>query len=393
MLQQHCPRFVGLASIVVAVAPHVGWSEPVQLSAPTQDLTALSVEELAKLRVTVVAKVPQSKAETPAAIDVVTGDEIRRAGVTSFAEALRLAPGAQVARANSNRWAVGIRGFASTLSRSVLVMIDGRSVYTPLFAGTYWETQDTLLADVDRIEVVRGPGGTLWGANAVNGVVSLITKSARESQGFYAEAGGGTEELGFGGARYGGRLGDSAAYRVYAKYFERGPAYHPDGRDFDAWHVGQGGFRVDWDTSGRDSVTVQGDLFSGRLGQRRVVAQFSPPFSETVEQDADVSGGNLLGRWRRSLGRDSVLAAQAYYDRTYRAEAYLTEARDTFDLDLQHNFSPLRGHELVWGLGFRATADETTASRPRSSTRPTARTSSGAHSSRTRSSSPATRCT
>jgi iron complex outermembrane recepter protein len=361
MLRRHCPSFVGLASIVVAAAaPHPAWSATGPRSAERQDLTALSLEELAKLRVTVVTRVPQSQAETPAAIDVVTGDEIRRAGATSFAEALRLAPGTQVARANSDRWAVGIRGFASTLSRSVLVMIDGRSVYTPLFAGTYWETQDTMLADVDRIEVVRGPGGTLWGANAVNGVVNLITKSARESQGLYVEGGGGTEELVFGGARYGGRLGDSAAYRAYAKYFRRGPAYHPDARDFDAWHMGQGGFRLDWDTSARDSVTFQGDLYAGRLGQRRVVAQFSPPFSRTVEQDADVSGGNFLGRWRRSLGGGSVLAAQAYYDRTYRAEAYLTEARDTFDVDLQHNFSPLRGHELVWGLGFRATADQTT---------------------------------
>ena len=359
MLQRRGPRFVALAAIIaVCVAPQLVWSAATP-PPNSKDLTKLSVEELSNLRVSVVAKIPQSQSATPAAIDVVTGDEIRRAGITSFAEALRLAPGALVARANSNRWAVGIRGFASTLSRSVLVMIDGRSVYTPLFAGTYWETQDTLLADVDRIEVMRGPGGTLWGANAVNGVVNLLTKSATDTQGFYVEAGGGTEELGFGGARYGGSLGDSAAYRVYAKYFKRGPAYHPDGSDFDGWHMGQGGFRLDWDTGARDTVTFQGDLFTGRLGQRRVVAQYSPPSSVVVEKDADVSGGNLLGRWRRTLGGDSAFAAQVYYDRTYRAEAYLTETRDTFDLDLQHNLSPFRGHDFVWGLGYRASADQT----------------------------------
>jgi iron complex outermembrane receptor protein len=353
----------GLAVVVLlasGVAAPLSAQVPTS-SSPPRDLTTMTLEELANLQVTVAARKPQIRSETPAAIDVVTSDDIRRAGVTSFPEALRLAPGVQVARANSNRWAVGIRGFTSTLSRSMLVLMDGRSVYTPLFAGVYWETQDTLLADVDRLEVVRGPGGTLWGANAVNGVVNLITKSAADTQGLYLEAGAGTEERGFGAVRYGGRFGESGAYRVYGKFFDRGPAFHPDGDDFDAWHMGQGGFRADWGGSAATNrFTLQGDAFGGRLGQRRPVAQFDPPYRTIVEADGRVSGGNILGRWNRRLGERSGFSAQVYYDRTNRTEAYFDESRNTVDVDLQHRFAWDRRNDVVWGLGYRITGDQTT---------------------------------
>jgi iron complex outermembrane receptor protein len=354
------PRLSGVTLVLLAGAVALPGTAAAQDPGPSTGLAKLSIEELANLKVTIVAKRPQTRSETAAAVDVVTGDDLRRLGVTSFAEALRLAPGVQVARANSNRWAVGLRGFTSTLSRSMLVLMDGRSVYTPLFAGVYWETQDTLLADVERIEIVRGPGGTLWGANAVNGVVNLLTKGAAETQGLYVEAGGGTEERGFGAIRYGGRLGTDAAYRVYAKYFDRGPAFHPDGRDFDAWHMGQGGFRVDWTAGPRDALTLQGDAFGGRLGQRRNVAQFSPPFRQTIESDGRASGGNLMGRWSRTLGARSGFTTQVYYDRTDRTEAYLDESRDTVDIDLQHRFPWRERNDVVWGLGYRVSADRTT---------------------------------
>ena len=322
------------------------------------DLTQLTLSELADIEVSVVARRPEKRLQVPAAVHVITSEDLRRSGITSFPEALRLAPGVQVARVTSSQWAVGIRGFASTLSRSMLVMMDGRSVYTPLFAGVYWDVQHAFLEDVARIEVVRGPGGTLWGANAVNGVVNLITKSAKETKGLYVEGGLGSEERGFAGARYGGRLG-SVDYRVYAKYFDRDAAFHPDGHDFDAWHMGQGGFRMDWDHGPDDELTVQGDLYEGRAGQRKAVTSFSPPFTATVEDRARLSGGNVLGRWEHTFPKGSSLWAQIYYDRTDRTEANLSEARDTVDFELNHRIRPFTRHDLVWGLGYRLTADRT----------------------------------
>ena len=185
------------------------------------------------VEVTSVAKKEQKVGETAAAIFVITQEDIRRSGVTSIPEALRLAPGVEVSRVDANKWSIGVRGFGSRLSRSVLVLIDGRSVYTPLFAGVYWEVQDTLLEDIERIEVIRGPGGTLWGANAVNGVINIITKSATETQGLLATAGGGSEEKGFGGLRYGGKVGEDFSYRVYGKGFRRDGQFTPHVNDLD----------------------------------------------------------------------------------------------------------------------------------------------------------------
>lgn len=324
-----------------------------------RDLTELSPSELAELEVTSVSKKPEKRSRVAAAVHVVTAEDVRRSGARSLPEALRLAPGVQVARINSNQWAVGVRGFSSRLSRSLLVLMDGRSVYTPLFAGVYWEVQDTLLEDLERIEVVRGPGGTLWGANAVNGIVNVISRSARETQGLFIQGGGGSEERGFGAVRYGGQAGSSLAYRVYGKYFDRRPGFHADGRDFDAWHMGQAGFRADWDPGTKSSLTFQGDLYHGRAGQLTTLSSYQPPFAQTVESEARLSGGNVLARWQRASPSGSRLSAQAYYDRTNRTEASFEEARDTFDLDLQHHISlPLR-QELAWGLGYRVSRGRT----------------------------------
>jgi len=320
----------------------------------------MSIEELASVEVTTVSRKAESQREAAAAVYVITQEDIRRSGVTTIVEALRLAPGVEVARINSSQWAVGLRGFASRLSRSVLVLIDGRSVYTPLFAGVYWEAQDTLLADVERIEVIRGPGGSLWGANAVNGVISIITKSAEETQGGFARAGAGNEERALLAARYGGRLGNGMFYRMYGKYADREAQFHSDGQDFDAWHMAQGGFRADGSLGARGTLTVQGDAYSSRNGVRTTISSFTPPYRFTVIEDADVSGGNLLGRFTHATDAGSEIRLQAYYDRTHRREPQFREDRDTVDLDLQGHFSPASRHDVTWGLGYRWTAGETT---------------------------------
>lgn len=324
-------------------------------------LAELSLEELMGLEVTSVSKKPQERMTAAAALYVITGDDIRRSGARSIPEALRLAPGVQVARIDSNKWAVGVRGFASRLARSVLVLIDGRSVYTPLFAGTYWEVQDTLLEDIDRIEVIRGPGGTLWGANAFNGVINIITRDARTTQGGYATVGGGNEEQGFAGVRYGGRIGDGPHYRVYGKFFNRDGFFNPNGSSYDDWYMGRGGFRMDWDVGERDAITLQGDAYAGEAGHRTTLVSFDEPFTTVVERDADLAGANLLGRWRRILGAESDLSLQAYYDQTYRREPNFREGRHTGDLEFQHRLGLPANQELIWGLNYRVSADDTSS--------------------------------
>ena len=341
--------FIGGASLPTAAQS--------QSSLPA--LKQLSLEQLMDVEVTSVAKKEQRVADTAAAIYVITQEEIRRTGVTTLAEALRLAPGVTVSRVDSNSWAIGIRGFTSGFSRSVLVLIDGRSVYTPLFAGVYWEVQDTLLEDIDRIEVIRGPGGTIWGANAVNGVINIITKSATETQGLLATAGGGSEEKGFGSIRYGGKIGQDFSYRVYGKGFRRDGQFTPHLSDVDDWQMGQGGFRADWDLRQGDNLTIQGDIYQGKSGMRTQVSSFSAPFSKTVEKDNDLSGMNLLGRWTRTFSEASELAVQIYYDRTFRREPAFQERRNTVDFDFQHRFKLTAHQELIWGLGYRYTKGDT----------------------------------
>lgn len=244
--------------------PGQGNSGPTTPSA----LKNLSLEELSQIEVTSPSKEPTRVFQSPVAIYVITGEDIRRSGVTTLPDALRLAPGVEVAQIDASKWSVGIRGFGTRLSRSVLILIYGRTVYTPLFAGTYWEVQDTLFEDIDRIEVIRGPGGTIWGPNAVDGVINIITKSSKETQGTFASAGGGSEEQGFFNFRYGRENDDGLNYRVYAKGFTRGPEYHPDGDNFDDWRGIQGGFRMDWTGGTRDAFTFREMPMDRRTGNR-----------------------------------------------------------------------------------------------------------------------------
>ena len=314
-------------------------------------LKQMSLADLGNVEVTSVAKEPELVSKTAAAIFVLTNEDIRRSGVTSIPEALRLVPGVDVARVSSDQWSISIRGFAGQFSKQLLVLIDGRSVYTPLFSGVYWNLQNVVMEDVDRIEVIRGPGGTIWGANAVDGVINIITKNSRDTQGTLVAAGGGSVDQGTGAARYGGTQGNFT-YRVYGMGFVRGPEYHPDGDNYDDWRIGQAGFRTDWKRGDHDLFTVQGDIYRGESGERVILASFNPPAESIVDDDAVFSGGNLLALWQHTSGRSDV-QLQVYFDRTNLRNLELGETRDTFDADFVHHLRTFGHQELTWGLGAR----------------------------------------
>lgn len=325
-------------------------SDPV-LTAQANDLKNMSLEQLSQIEVTTPSRQPEKVLNTPSAIYVITADDIRRSGFTSIPEALRLAPGVEVARIDTDKWSIGIRGFGSRLTRDVLVLIDGRTVYTTLLAGTYWEVQDTMLEDIDRIEVIRGPGGTIWGPNAVNGVINIITKRSTQTHGALVSAGGGNQQQGFVNARYGGG-DDRLSYRIYGKSFNRAPEYHSDGRDFDTWRSVQGGFRMDWQKTNRERFTLQGDIYYQHAGESVVATSYTQPYQQVIDAPAVLSGGNILGRWDHTISDSNSFQVQVYYDRTNRHEPNFADLRDTFDLDYVHHYR-WRRQMLTWGLGTR----------------------------------------
>jgi len=310
------------------------------------------------ISVTSVSKKQQTIWETPAASFVITQEEIRRSGATSIPEVLRLVPGLQVARISSHKWAISSRGFNGKFSDKLLVMMDGRTLYTPLFSGVEWDSQDTMLEDIDRIEVIRGPGATMWGANAVNGVIHIITKPAKETQGGLVTAGGGDHENGFGGFRYGAQLGSKAFVRGYAKYFRRDHLHGANGdSNRDQWGAARGGFRLDWDLSERDALTLQGDLYQNGMNEWRTAALITPPYSLRFHDEETANGQNILARWKRRLSGASDFALQYYYDRNHRDKYTLGQARDTVDIDFQHRLAVSEGHEVLWGAGYRRYTD------------------------------------
>jgi iron complex outermembrane recepter protein len=326
-------------------------AEPIIVSA--SDLANLTLADLLDIEVTSVSRSPERSWTTAAAIHVITQDDIRRSGARTIPDALRLAPGVNVSQIDAGKWAVGVRGFQDRLSRAVLVMIDGRSVYSPLFAGTYWEVQDTLIEDIDRMEVIRGPGGTLWGANAVNGVINIITRHARETQGTLVNFGGG------GGSweanvRQGAKTADGTHFRLYAKTLDRAPQSHAGAiPDYDNFRATRAGFRADKAHSARADWTLQGDVYQAAAGQRTMVSSFFEPISRIVDGNVKLSGGNLLGRWRQRVDDATDWSLQAYYDHTERDEPTFSEIRDTVDIDFQRRTRITPRHELTWGLGWR----------------------------------------
>lgn len=318
-------------------------------------LAGLNLEDLLKVEVSSVSRKPQTMADTAAAAYVITGEDIRRSGATSIPEALRLAPGLEVARIGSSGWAVSSRGFNGRYANKLLVLMDGRTLYTPMFSGVFWNLQDTLMEDVDRIEVIRGPGAAMWGANAVNGVINIITKPARNTQGNLAVAGAGNAERGFAGFRHGGQAGDDTHYRVYGKGFERDAMADTSGQSgHDDWRSVQAGFRMDTRFSGDDRLTVQGDAYQkteGKMGSSNAV--FIPPYSAGFINDSQAKGANLLVRWERRLSDQAEFSLQAYYDRVQFTATKLSDVQDTLDVDFQHRLHPNATHDLMWGANLR----------------------------------------
>ena len=355
----HISRFLSkgtaLAIVVLACAA-VCSARPLEKTSPNpeQELKSMSLEQLGNVRVSSVSKQPQEIWKTPAAIFVLTTEDIRRSGATTIPELLRLVPGVQVSRSQSDDWAVGIRGFASGFSKDLLVLIDGRSVYTPLFEGVYWDVQDLPLQDIDRIEIIRGPAGTIWGVNAVNGVINIITKRARDTQGFSASAqGGGTVNRLIGVTQQGWSPRPNLQMRVYAKGFNRGPELNPGNDPYDDWHEERGGFRADWQPNGHDTLMAEGDIYQGEVGGQNTIGTFTPPAQEIVQGAQPVSGGDLVMRWDRVLSAKSDFYLQAYFDRTNRKSLQFDETRDTFDLDFVDHIGSLPRQDIIFGVGLR----------------------------------------
>lgn len=314
---------------------------PLSAKPTVEELRALSIEDLANIEITSVSKRPEPLSQAPASIYVITSEDIRRSGAVTLPDVLRLAPNLQVSRLSSSSYAISARGFSTFESANkLLVMIDGRSIYTPLHAGVFWDQNQVMVEDIDRIEVISGPGGTLWGANAFNGVINIITRNSSETQGGLLSGQYGNVDQ-RAAVRYGGKLGEHGSYRVYAQDLERGPMVHPDGTSAtDAWDSEQGGFRTDW-AAGRNAFTIQGDVFDNAfdVGNRN-------------------RGKNLLARWKHQLEGGSNLEIQAYYDTVDRTALGINDSLETYDLQAQHSIRLGERHLVVWGGGYRVVNDE-----------------------------------
>ncbi|WP_052469926.1 TonB-dependent receptor plug domain-containing protein [Thiolapillus brandeum] len=340
------------------------------VQAENADYLDIPLEELLSMDVTSAARKEQHLRETAASAFIITREDIHRSGVTSIPEALRLAPGVQVARIDANKWAITTRGFNNQFANMLLVMIDGRTVYNPTISGVYWDVQDTMLEDIDRIEVIRGPGATLWGANAVNGVINIITRNASETQGGLLVASAGNEEKANLSLRYGGEIAETAKGRVYMKYTDHDSFWLPEIKQDagDQWTSLRGGFRIDGTASVHDNWTFQGDIYDADeqqtanywLDPSDPANEYAAPYYiDLLAKDSiDASGWNLLGRWEHQSDQGPVAALQVYYDHSERSEEFSIQSYDTLDLDFHHRFQPLPKHDVVWGLSYRQVRDK-----------------------------------
>jgi iron complex outermembrane receptor protein len=345
-------RRVGVACLLALASS----AAAAQQRSQGDSLADLDLEQLARVKITSVSRGPENVGQAMAAVFVISQDDIRRAGATSLPEALRLAPGLQVERLGAQNWSITSRGFADFTTNKLLVLVDGRAIYSPLFAGVFWDSQIMPLDDVERIEVILGPGGTLWGSNAVNGVINVVTRAATSTTGALVGVRAGTEQHINTTARYGLPLGRSGAIRFYGTYLDREPIELADGSDAeDAWQSGGGGFRMDLDRSARTHLTLQGDAYRASSEQTVREALPDPPFARSVTGPVDLNGFNLLGRWSRQTGEASDLQVQAYFDRTVRDQqpSVGRTAVNIGDIELQHRFLAGRRHSIVWGAGYR----------------------------------------
>ena len=319
----------------------------------------MDIGQLMQITITSVSKRPQVLSDSSAAVFVITSEDIARSGVTTIPEALRMVPGIQVARIGAEKWAVTARGFNGQTANKLLVLMDGRSVYSPAFSGVFWSNQDTLLEDIDRIEVIRGPGGTIWGANAVNGIINIITKDAHDTKGGLVRIGTGNEEHLYGGLRYGVAINEAVAARMYLTYRDHDSfELYETGEDaHDSWDSVRGGFRMDGRTSA-SNWTLQGDLFSLNSGQIiDPYLQEVPPYRSLEVDDYDTWGGNILGRWEYTVSAENTITLQAYYDRDSRDELVIGVDHEIVDVELRNQLKIGRRHDLIWGLGYRYISD------------------------------------
>ena len=347
--------FCMLGATLLSIAVNVQAQETAE-QVPNEEIAQMSIEELINLEVTSPSKKPERFSDVASAIYVITQDDIRRSGATTIPQVLRMVPGLGVLQIDESQWAISARGFTGVFGDKLLVLMDGRSVYTPLFGGVFWNEVDTFLQDIERIEVIRGPGATLYGANAVNGVINIITKKAKETQGVLTSAGAGTIERYFAETRYGGNAGDTD-YRVYAKYFNRDEnRAEPPLKAHDTWQGARTGFRADTELDGKSGLTVQGDAYYGESGWDFL----EPTLDGAREQHPEikyVNGANTIVRWNREFSKASDMAVQFYYDHIGRDDQVLVETRDTFDLDFQHRFELGETHNLMYGTDFRLYQD------------------------------------
>jgi len=341
----------------------MGGSLFAQSSAP--DLAQLKLEDLMNIEVTSVSKKGQKVSQAASAIFVITAEDVRRSGANKIPDLLRMVPGVEVAEINASTWAISVRGFNGQYSNKLLVMVDGRTIYSPMFSGVYWDANTVALSDIDRIEVIRGPGASVWGANAVNGVINIITKKASDTQGGMLETEAGTGEHGSGALRYGGKLGGRGHYRVFAEGSNR-PGFPSlqGGSGKDDWQHANGGFRMDVNPSARDVVTLEGNAYRGNSGE--IVSSMLtiyPPVNGLLDLRTRYSGWNLLSRWDHVASDSSETSLQVYFDRSTRADTSYGFGINTFDVDFQHHVGWTSRQDFVWGLGYRLNSDSTLATR------------------------------
>lgn len=340
-----------LAAMALGYCAAIAASRPA--AAQTVDLTKLSLEDLLNTEITSVSRKEQTLSRTAAAVYVISDEDIRRSGAKTIPDLLRMVPGLFVAQIDATTWAITARGFNGLFANKLLVLIDGRSVYTPMFGGVHWEMQNLPLSDIERIEVIRGPGGTLWGANAVNGVINVITKTSEATQGGRVFGTFGVEQRGAVEARYGGRVGEGMHYRLYGKHSNRGSnASLEDFADPDGSSVNLGGMRIDWGGSVH-SMTLQGSAQDGRGRHIDSMTVVAPPWEVVGVDDTRFTEGNVTFSWTRSSSSRSETGVQAYYEDYTRRNWQIGERWRTIDIDTRQRKALGRRHELVAGFGYR----------------------------------------
>ncbi len=356
---RRCNKALVMASVSISALAVSAWAD----DTVGDDFTSMSLEDLMNVEVTTVSKRKEAASEAAAAVFVLTRTDIERSGATTVPDALRLVPGVNVAQINANSWAVTVRGFNSRFANKLLVMIDGRTVFTPLFSGVNWDKQNLILEDIERIEVVRGPGGTLWGANAVNGVINIITRSSDDTQGTLIKASAGDDLAGQLILRHGGDLNETATYRVHAKYEKYDDREIASGVNAnDGWSIFTAGFRTDHKPSETDKFMFSGDFTMVDAGETLDVPLLVPPFLERRDAEIERTNAHILTHWARDLGNESEVSVQAYVDYSDIEIPQGTEERTTVDLQVQHSMPVGEMHHLLWGAGYRYINDDITNS-------------------------------